>query len=159
MEKHPETSRSDTFFSVFGNMHRKLMTLVQTTATNNNLSMSQYFVLMSISHQVKITQKQLGDESRLPKSTLSQAIEGLVSEGILIRQHVKGSRRDIQLVLTQKGKNFVQDIYEQPDGVQQIFQKSVETLSEDQFSDFMRTYEHIMSNLDIEGRDQHAENI
>lgn len=158
MKKYNISPRSAEFLHAFWKMQRKMMTFVQNTAAKNNLSTPQFVVLMSISHHDIMTQKHIGDKTRLPKSTLSQAIEGLVGEDILERQPVKGNRREMQLSLTPKGKSLVQNIYMQPDGVHQIFDNTVKTMTDQQYSDLMDVYNQITTHLDQEGRDQHAQN-
>lgn len=157
MEKYEIPPRSTEFFHAFWGIHRNLMTFVQNTAAQNDLSMPQYITLMSISHHETMTQKRVFEKTHLPKSTLSHAIEGLVNEDILEREHVEGNRREMQLLLTTKGKQFVKQIYKQPDGAHQIFQKAFEALTEEQFSDLMHAHHVIATHLNQEGRDQNAQ--
>lgn len=157
MEKYGIPPRSAEFFHAFWKIHRDLMTFVQDTAAQNDLSIPQYIILMSISHHEKMTQKRICEKTHLPKSTLSHAIEGLVNESILERQHVEGNRREMQLLLTSKGKSFVKKIYNQPDGAHQIFQRVFESLSEKQFADLMYTHNLIAKFTQEEGSDQNAQ--
>ena len=72
-----------------------------------HLSIPQYSVLMTIAPRKGMTQKQIGEVLQIPKSTLSQAVDGLVQTGWIHRQSVEDNRREMQLSLSEKGKTLL----------------------------------------------------
>ncbi|MDQ7862397.1 winged helix DNA-binding protein [Peribacillus frigoritolerans] len=58
---------------------------------------------MTITLYKETSQKNVGRKHFFQKSTLSQAVDGLVRGGMLHREHVEGNRREIQLSITDKG--------------------------------------------------------
>src|SRR5690606_14377659 len=107
-----------------------LRTRAHTPATDNRLSLPQFFLLVMIGPLESTTQKQLGQMTRFPKSTLSQAVEGLVQAGFLDRRPVEENRREMQLTLTDKGKAMYENIRRRKDYANNVFEAAVRTLSE-----------------------------
>lgn len=148
------SNRSLTLMNSLWDMQRQFMNSVKHTAAYSNLSIPQYAVLMRMSHSEMMTQKRIGEKTHLPKSTLSQAVEGLVKSGILERQHVEGDRREVQLLLTESGKKLIDKIHTQHDGIHQLFHEAVETLTDKQFSELINAHQHIINYFEKQGSDK-----
>ncbi|WP_099156845.1 MarR family winged helix-turn-helix transcriptional regulator [Virgibacillus ndiopensis] len=129
--------RSVILLRSFSDIQKNMMLFIQRNATENGLTVSQYSILMTIIRHKEITQKVLGEEAFLPKSTLSQAIDGLVKRGLLQRHQVDGNRREVLLSTSKKGVDFIKSIHTQEGGIHQIFQAAVETLTEKQYDDLL----------------------
>lgn len=76
-----ETVRSTAMMQSFWNVQRHLVRAAHQTAQENGLSLPQFHSLMTIAPRGPISQKALATHTHLPKSTLSQSIEGLVQSG------------------------------------------------------------------------------
>jgi DNA-binding MarR family transcriptional regulator len=138
----------------FWNVQKNLVRFIQKTAVENGLSVPQYTILMMIAPNKEMTQKKLGEKTFLPKSTLSQAVDGLVQTGLLSRQQVKGNRREIQLSLSEQGETLLKAIHLQEGGIYQIFQSAVESLADQQYKDLLGAHLQISTYLEAQAVEQ-----
>ena len=145
-------SRSIQLLRSFSNVQKNMMRFVQKSAVENGLSVPQYTILMTIIIHKEMTQKNVGEKTFLPKSTLSQAVDGLVREGLLNRQQVEGNRREILLSLSENGLARIKEIHMQENGIHQIFQSVAESLSDRQFEELIGTHEQITAHLEEMGQ-------
>lgn len=134
----------------FWNVQKNLIRLAQKSAIENDLSVPQYSILMAMKLNKEMTQKNIGEVTFLPKSTLSQAVDGLVREGIINRQQVEGNRREIMLSVTEKGEALIKDIYLQEGGIHQVFLSVVEVMSESHYEELLRAHLQITTYLETE---------
>ncbi|MDN7246214.1 MarR family transcriptional regulator [Planococcus shenhongbingii] len=141
--------RSIRLMRSFRRVQKNMMCLDQQTAARNGLSMPQYAILMTLAKRQDMTQKTVGEVSFLPKSTLSQAVDGLAREGLLERQQVEDNRREMGLALTAKGEALVHAIHSQQGGSHQRFQEAVESLTDEQYEKLLELHQHISAHLEI----------
>jgi DNA-binding MarR family transcriptional regulator len=137
----------------FWNVQKNLIKLAQKSAIENGLSVPQYSILMAMKLNKEMIQKNVGEVTFLPKSTLSQAVDGLVREGIINRQQVEGNRREIMLSVTEKGEALIKDIYLQEDGIHQVFHSVVEDMSDSQYDELLRGHLQITTFLETEAHE------
>ncbi|MFE0506786.1 MarR family winged helix-turn-helix transcriptional regulator [Peribacillus butanolivorans] len=152
--ENQELMRSVQLLRSFSNVQKNIMRFVQKTAVENGLTVPQYSILMTIILHEDMTQKNVGEKTFLPKSTLSQAVDGLVRAGMLHREHVEGNRREIQLSITEKGKNLLKTIHMHDGSIHQIFQTVVELLTEEQFEELLETHLQITNYLETQATEQ-----
>jgi len=93
-------------------------------------------VLLEMEELGRTTTKQLAENLRLDKSTLSRTIDGLKRLGMVKRSENKGDRRFTILELTQKGKAKCDSLNEYND-----------ELYRDIFKDFKRKDKDLFLNL------------
>ncbi|TQR20288.1 MarR family winged helix-turn-helix transcriptional regulator [Psychrobacillus vulpis] len=146
----PSDMKSSKFLHSFWQVNRSLMRYVHKTASENDLSIPQYSALMTIAPHKEMTQKELGEILQMPKSTLSQAIDGLVQADWLHRQPVQDNRREMQLMLTEKGAVLFKKVKLQKGSFHQTIDSAIDTLSEKQFEDLLSTLHHIAEFLENE---------
>ncbi|PJN88887.1 MarR family winged helix-turn-helix transcriptional regulator [Bacillus sp. mrc49] len=146
--------RSAQLLRSFWNVQKNIMRIVQKTAVEYGLSVPQYSILMTIILYKEMTQKNVGEKTFLPKSTLSQSVDGLVRAGLLHREPVEGNRREIQLTITEKGKNLLKTIHLHEGSIHQSFQAVVERLTEEQFEGLIGTHLQITNYLDAQAIEQ-----
>lgn len=146
--------RSAELLRSFWNMQKNLMRFIQKSAVENGLSVPQYSILMTIILHKEMTQKNIGEKTFLPKSTLSQAVDGLVREGFLNRQQVEGNRREIKLSLSEKGVTLIKSIHTQEGGILQVFQSAIESLTERQYEEILGTHNQITTYLETHAPEQ-----
>ncbi|GIN87187.1 hypothetical protein J6TS2_35730 [Heyndrickxia sporothermodurans] len=103
--------------------------IFQRTASNNQLSIPQYVLLMKIAPRKEVTQKQIGRETGFPKSTLSQAVDGLVQSNLLHRHPVEDNRREMQLTLSEEGQKLYEKISSETGSVHQVLGSAINTLT------------------------------
>ena len=146
--------RSAQLLRSFWNVQKNIMRIVQKTAVEYGLSVPQYSILMTIILHKEMTQKNVGEKTFLPKSTLSQSVDGLVRAGLLHREPVEGNRREIQLTITEKGKNLLKTIHLHEGSIHQSFQAVVERFTEEQFEGLIGTHLQITNYLEAQAIEQ-----
>lgn len=144
----PHFTRSAQLLRSFWNVNKNIMRLIQTTASENGLSVPQYTILLTISQHREIVQKTVGELTFLPKSTLSQAVDGLVNLELITRKQVEGNRRETLLSITEKGFELIKKLHLHEGGIHQVFQLAIESLTEEQFNDLLNAHSKITENLE-----------
>lgn len=145
--------RSVQLMRSFWNVQNNFMRLVQKTASENGLSVPQYAILVTLARLKEATQKNIGERTFLPKSTLSHAVDGLVHAGLLNRKQLEGNRREMLLLLSEKGETMIKTIHLQEGGIHQIFQGAVELLTEKQYQELLVAHQTISTYLEEQGED------
>ncbi len=146
--------RSAQLLRSFWNVQKNIMRIVQKTAIENGLTVPQYSILMVIILHEDMTQKIVGEKTFLPKSTLSQAVDGLVRAGLLHREPVEGNRREIQLTITEKGKSLLKAIHMHEGSIHHSFQTVLEMLTKEQFQALVDTHLQITNHLEAQATEQ-----
>jgi DNA-binding MarR family transcriptional regulator len=126
------------------------MQFVHKTALEHGLTVPQYSLLMTIAPNKEITQKKLGEIVQIPKSTLSQSVDGLVQAGWIERDPVPDNRREMQLILSEKGKILYETIAQKKGTIHQVIDSVLNTLTEKQFEEIQATLLHIADSLEKE---------
>lgn len=134
-------------------MQKSIRYYIRKTAQKNGLTNPQYSILMMMNRYEHITQKKIREKTFLPKSTLSNAIDGLVKRELLVRKLVTGNRREVELVISDKGRKFISMIFSQKDSIHYLFQQAIESLSEEQFTQLLQTHKQITTYLQQQGND------
>lgn len=142
--------KSSTFLHSFWRVNRSMMRFVHKAASENDLSIPQYSVLMIIAPQREMTQKQLGEILQMPKSTLSQAVDGLVQNKWIQRQPVEDNRREMHLILSEKGISLFEQIKFQKDSIHQTLESVINTIDEEKFEELQSTFTHFADLLENE---------
>ncbi|MCC5804056.1 MarR family winged helix-turn-helix transcriptional regulator [Rossellomorea vietnamensis] len=140
----------------FSRVNKTMMRFVQKTAADNGLSVPQYTILVTIAPEGELTQKTIGERTFLPKSTLSQAVDGLVQAGFLHRQEVEDNRREMLLSLSHQGETMLKGIHKQEGSIHQLTAGAVEKLSEEEFAGLLRAHERIADFFDEKGKEEDA---
>lgn len=139
---------SQELLNAFRNTQRNLVQFVRKTATDNDLSVPQYSIMMTMQSCRKMTQKIVGEKTLLPKSTLSQAVDGLVRSGLLNREQLENNRREMQLSFSKEGRLLVERIHLQKDGIYQVFKHAVDTLNVEQYQVLLEAHLQITAYLE-----------
>lgn len=143
-------SKSSFFLHSFRRVNRELIQFAQKIALEHDLTVPHYSLLMTIAPHREITQKQLGEILQIPKSTLSQGVDVLVQAGWIKREPVPDNRREIQLILSEKGTLLFETISQKKGTIHQVIDSVLETLPEKQFKEFQATLLHIADSLEKE---------
>jgi DNA-binding MarR family transcriptional regulator len=140
----------------FSRVNKTMMQFVQKTAAANGLSVPQYTILVTIAPVKKMSQKEMGEKTLLPKSTLSQAVDGLVQAGHLERQQVEENRREMLLSLSNQGETMLKGIHKQEGSIHQLTAGAVATLSEEEFAGLLQAHDRIADYFDQKGKEEDA---
>ena len=138
----------------FSRVNKTMMKFVQKTAAHNGLSVPQYTILLTIAPEKEMTQKTVGEKTFLPKSTLSQAVDGLVQAGFLDRKHVEDNRREMLLSLSCKGEDLLKEIHQQEGSIHQLTEAAAATLSKEKFESLLDTHQQISDYFDEQAKVQ-----
>lgn len=142
--------RSTQFLQSFWRVNRNLMQFAHKTALENDLSIPQYSVLMTIAPHKEMTQKQIGEILQIPKSTLSQAVDGLVQTEWIHRQPVQDNRREMQLMLSEKGIALCKKISLQKGSIHRTIDLLMDELPENKYEELQSTLLYIADFLEEE---------
>jgi DNA-binding MarR family transcriptional regulator len=76
----------------------------------SGLSMSQIGALFRLFHKGNLTVSDIGDELGVTLAAASQMLDRLVQQGLILRSEDPSDRRMKQIVLTDKGRQAIQEI-------------------------------------------------
>lgn len=151
MNDQKEMDASMQLMLSFAHVQKNMVRFIQKSAMEKGLSVPQYSILMTIISCKEMTQKNIGEKTFLPKSTLSQAVDGLVKEGYLDRRQVEDNRRETLLALSPTGQALVDELHLQEDGLHQVFKAASEQFTNDQVAELLDAHRKISSYLaDVE---------
>lgn len=151
MNDQKEMDASMQLMLSFAHVQKNMVRFIQKSAMEKGLSVPQYSILMTIISCKEMTQKNIGEKTFLPKSTLSQAVDGLVKEGYLDRRQVEDNRRETLLALSPTGQVLVDELHLQEDGLHQVFKAASEQFTNDQVAELLDAHRKISAYLaDIE---------
>lgn len=151
MNDQKEMDASMQLMLSFAHVQKNMVRFIQKSAMEKGLSVPQYSILMTIISCKEMTQKNIGEKTFLPKSTLSQAVDGLVKEGYLDRRQVEDNRRETLLALSPTGQALVDELHLQEDGLHQVFKAASEQFTNDQVAELLDAHRKISAYLaDIE---------
>ena len=85
---------------------KTLAKYTQQNADSLGLTLQQLAILNTIYSSPLITLKQITEKLLIPKSTTSVSVEELVNLGLVERKSSEEDRREINLILTDKGKEI-----------------------------------------------------
>ena len=93
---------------------KTLAKYTQQNADSLGLSLQQLGILNTIYSSPLITLKQITEKLLIPKSTASVSVEELVNLGLVERKSSEEDRREINLILTDKGKETSEKSFRTP---------------------------------------------
>jgi len=131
----------------FANVQKNMVRFIQKSAAEKGLSIPQYSILMTIFNCSEMTQKTVAEKTFLPKSTLSQAVDGLVKDGYLKRQQVACNRREMMLSLSEQGQQLVDEFHLQEDGLYQVFKSASDQFTAEQMTELLNAHQKISTYL------------
>ncbi len=89
-------------------MHRSMRGFVRY-AREHGFSVSQISALFQIGHRGQLGVSDVGETLGVTNAAASQLIDRLVQQGLLLRSENPQDRREKQLVLTDQGRQVIQD--------------------------------------------------
>ena len=113
----------------------------------------QLIILYALEDGIPRTQKDISEECMIPRTTVNSIVKKYEKEGYIELKHVAGTRREMEICLTESGKQYAKTILAV---VHKAEHKAFsETLKE--FSpDFIEAYERLAENMEkaFEGENQ-----
>lgn len=101
-----KTKQAAEVVQSFAMISKTLAKLTQQNAESLGLTLQQLGVLNTIYSSPLITLKEITEKLLIPKSTASVNVDELVNLRLVERKASEGDRREINLILTDKGKEI-----------------------------------------------------
>ncbi|MBE6183749.1 MarR family winged helix-turn-helix transcriptional regulator [Heyndrickxia ginsengihumi] len=147
MDSNSQRSQTKAVLTSFREMHKLFRKWGLEVISKSDLTMPQFWILQVIQAGVTMPQKTLVEHLQFSKSTLSTSIEGLVSAGLIERSIPENNRREVQLKLTAKGEQQVQQIFEDPSGLFQRMNRALKKLSPEKIESLLSIQEELYELL------------
>nr|WP_214778815.1 MarR family transcriptional regulator [Exiguobacterium sp. s22] len=141
------TNRAREMMQSFWRVQRVLVRLMHQTAQQNDLTLPQLHGLMMLNEQGAITQKELVRRTKMPKSTLSQSLDGLVEKGLIRRDVNPDNRREVVLTIDTSGKRLIEEIEQQEQGTEQQLNQILSRLDEETYRHMIEAHQQIANEL------------
>jgi DNA-binding MarR family transcriptional regulator len=99
------------FYSLISGIYQKRRRLSEESLKAFRLTFPQFGVLLRLSFQDNVTQKELSDIMDTDTTTIMVICDSLQKKGFLKRMKDPSDRRVNRLILTEKGKNILSKAY------------------------------------------------
>lgn len=116
-------------------------------ASKLRMTDTTFWILYAFAHSVQpMTQNDLCNDFFLPVQTINSAMNNLKKDGLLELQVIPGTRNRKAILLTEKGKNFVESTINKADEIEKnAFLRFNETEREQYLSLFRRHIDYLKS--------------
>jgi DNA-binding MarR family transcriptional regulator len=91
-------------------IEREIAVLVKNSSSCCGVSLAQCHVLLELEHAGTVSLSDLSSSMGLDRSTLSRTVDSLVNDGFVERKTFPEDRREVRIMLTQKGKKHASSI-------------------------------------------------
>ncbi len=99
---------SREFFYRLGRIIYKIDNHYSDIAKSENVKQNLLWILYALNDGEKHTQKQISEEWDLPLTTINTIVKDLEKNCFVILEKIKGKKRELNIVLTERGKEFAQ---------------------------------------------------
>jgi DNA-binding MarR family transcriptional regulator len=130
----------------FMKISKILAKFTQQNAERLGLTLQQLGVLNTIYSYPSITLKEIIDKLMIPKSTASTSVDDLVNLGLVERKVSEGDRRQINLILTGKGKELSKKSMQTPASYIAMI-SALEKISTEDIQTLIRIHKEISKSL------------
>jgi MarR family transcriptional regulator, organic hydroperoxide resistance regulator len=126
----------------------RLFGLLEQTVTPCGfaLSLSQVFALQEL-EKATLSVSELAEKLRLERSSVSRLVDILVKENFVHRELNVKNRREVQLLLTDKGKGTITKVSDQSITFYQSFLKDVSENEQQQILNSFKKFNSCLSNV------------
>jgi len=126
-------------------INKKLIHYLNSKLVKFNLTTEQWAVLMKLSKQNKISQKQLAEVSTKDQSTVTRIIDILVRKEFIERHQSKEDRRSILIHITENGLSTCKKV---TPFLEEIFNDVLKGISYEKLKIFNEVFLQIDENID-----------
>jgi DNA-binding MarR family transcriptional regulator len=126
----------------------RLFGLLEQTVTPCGfaLSLSQVFAMQEL-EKATLSISELAEKLRLERSSVSRLVDILVKETFVHRELNIQNRREVQLLLTDKGKRTITKVYEQSIAFYQSFLQDVSESEQHQILNSFKKFNSCLSKV------------
>lgn len=136
----------EMMYSVF-RIRKALYTFIREDATRVGITELQLIILYTLSKKDNIRLNDLAEKLNMSNSTISGTIERLVSAGLVIRKPSKEDRRAVTLHLSEKGKEKLQEAFNDESLLLQRLQKVETTLAKEEIETLLALQQKVRTIL------------
>jgi DNA-binding MarR family transcriptional regulator len=97
-------------------IEREIAVLVKNGSSCCGVSLAQCHVLLELENTDSVSLSDLSQSMGLDRSTLSRTVDSMVNDGFVERKTFSEDRREVRIMLTQKGKKHASSINTLCDG-------------------------------------------
>ena len=101
---------SRKFFYDFGRALYHVDSFYDESAKQSNVSSALLWVLYALNDGKSLTQIEISNDWKLPKTTVNTVIKDIQKDGYALLVPIKGKRREMSIVLTESGKAFADNV-------------------------------------------------
>ena len=109
------------FFYRFGKLIYKIDYFYAEIAKKSNVKPNLMWILYALDDGKSHSQKEISISWDIPITTINTIVKELINDGYVDLIHIEGTRREMNIILTDKGKsyskNILNDIYKMEDAV------------------------------------------
>lgn len=148
MEKFDLNMVSRDLFTVFQLFHKNIMNFQDSDLNSEGLSRSNYEVMFVLDDVGKVTMTDIAKALFLSKPYITAQIDKLESCGLVKRMPDKDDRRVINILLTEKGKEFIKRHREV---LEERIKSKILSLSEGELSELslaLQTLKNLISKVE-----------
>ena len=109
----------------------RMKTNIESVAEYHGLTLPQVFLLHTLYNDDKIIMASLAKRLHCDASNVTSLVDRLENKALIARHDVSGDRRAKQLTITEKGKEFIEDVLSKLDnetGLSSLSLKEMDTL-------------------------------
>jgi DNA-binding MarR family transcriptional regulator len=151
MESLMNKQQIEKFRKILRQIQKELMELFKSDARCCGISLAQCHALLELGISGRTTISILADELALDKSTLSRTIDGLVQQGLVLRNINEGDRRFMSVELSARGETFYKTLNERYHEILHEAFKGISRETQAQLLEDMELFVTILSRIKQKG--------
>lgn len=109
------------FFQRFGKLLYRLDNFYNEFAKKSGIKPNLMWILYALDDGMPHSQKEISTSWDIPITTINTIVKELINDGYVELSHIKGKRREMNIILTKKGvlysKEILKDLYKIEDSV------------------------------------------
>lgn len=109
------------FFQRFGKLLYRLDNFYNEFAKKSGVKPNLMWILYALDDGMPHSQKEISTSWDIPITTINTIVKELINDGYVELSHIKGKRREMNIILTKKGvlysKEILSDLYKIEDSV------------------------------------------
>jgi len=117
------------FFQKFGKLLYRLDNFYNEFAKKSGVKPNLMWILYALDDGMPHSQKEISTSWDIPITTINTIVKELINDGYVELSHIKGKRREMNIILTKKGvlysKEILSDLYKIEDSVYKTLNEKV----------------------------------
>ncbi|MBB5322989.1 DNA-binding MarR family transcriptional regulator [Anoxybacillus tepidamans] len=136
----------EIMYSIF-RIRKALYKLIREDATRAGITELQLIILYTLAKKDNIRLNDLAEKLNMSNSTISGTVDRLVSAGLVVRETSKEDRRAVTLRLAEKGKEKLQEAFNDESILIQRLQKVETTLTKEEIETLLSLQQKVKTIL------------